>query len=111
MTSLNNKKTLAHEVVEDSNPTDNIDFQTIINRRMNRRSILKGGTGLTAAAFFGALPLVGCSDDDDSNLPVKPSDDTLVYLLFYRIIHNFISSRLLVIFHSEASHAENRRHL
>ena len=75
MTSLNNKQTLAHEVVEDSNPTDNIDFQTIINRRMNRRSILKGGTGLTAAAFFGALPLVGCSDDDDSNLPVKPSDD------------------------------------
>ena len=75
MTSLNNKQTLAHEVVEDSNPTDNIDFQTIINRRMNRRSILKGGTGLTAAAFFGALPLVGCSDDNDSNLPVKPSDD------------------------------------
>ncbi|WP_350583123.1 hypothetical protein, partial [Pseudomonas sp. HY2-MNA-CIBAN-0224] len=22
---------------------------------------------MTAAAFFGALPLVGCSDDDDSN--------------------------------------------
>ncbi|HBD04748.1 MAG TPA: phosphatase, partial [Psychrobacter sp.] len=35
-------------------------------RRLNRRSILKGGTGLTAAAFFGALPLVGCSDDDDN---------------------------------------------
>ncbi|WP_201547884.1 PhoX family protein [Psychrobacter sp. Pi2-1] len=68
MTSLNNERTLAHEVVEDSNPTDNIDFQTIINRRMNRRSILKGGTGLTAAAFFGALPLVGCSEDDDNSI-------------------------------------------
>ena len=56
MTLLNNKQPLAHEVVEDSNPTDNIDFQTIISRRLNRRSILKGGTGLTAAAFFGALP-------------------------------------------------------
>lgn len=67
MTVLNNKQLLAHEVVEDSNPTNNIDFQTIISRRLNRRSILKGGTGLTAAAFFGALPLVGCSDDDDSN--------------------------------------------
>ncbi|MEO1850935.1 MAG: hypothetical protein ABGX74_02385, partial [Psychrobacter sp.] len=62
MTLLNKELELAHEIVEDSNPTNNTDFQTVINRRLNRRSILKGGTGLTAAAFFGALPLVGCSD-------------------------------------------------
>ncbi|AOY43802.1 MULTISPECIES: PhoX family protein [Psychrobacter] len=66
MTLLNKELKLAHEIVEDSNPTNNTDFQTVINRRLNRRSILKGGTGLTAAAFFGALPLVGCSDDDDN---------------------------------------------
>lgn len=66
MTLLNKELELAHEIVEDSNPTNNTDFQTVINRRLNRRSILKGGTGLTAAAFFGALPLVGCSDDDDN---------------------------------------------
>ena len=40
MTLLNNKQPLAHEVVEDSNPSNNIDFQTIISRRLNRRSIL-----------------------------------------------------------------------
>ncbi|WP_350655701.1 PhoX family phosphatase [Psychrobacter sp. S1-30-MNA-CIBAN-0213] len=67
MTLLNDKQNLAHEVVEDSNPTHNTDFQSIINRRLNRRSILKGGTGLTAAAFFGALPLVGCADNDESS--------------------------------------------
>ena len=66
MTLLNKELELAHEIVEDSNPTNNTDFQTVINRRLNRRSILKGGTGLTAAAFFGALTLVGCSDDDDN---------------------------------------------
>lgn len=66
MTLLNKELELAHEIVEDSNPTNNTDFQTVINRRLNRRSILKGGTGLTAAAFFGALPLIGCSDDDDN---------------------------------------------
>ena len=77
MTLLYDKQPLAHEVVEDSNPTNNIDFQTIISRRLNRRSILKGGTGLTAAAFFGALPLVGCSDDDDNNTvnPVNNNDN------------------------------------
>lgn len=75
MTVMNNKQQLAHEFVEDSNTTNNIDFQTLIDRRMNRRRILKGGAGLTAAAFFGALPLVGCSDDEDSKLPIKPSND------------------------------------
>ncbi len=73
MTLLN--KPLAHEAVEDSNTSNNIEFQTIINRRMHRRHILKGGTGLTAAAFFGALPLVGCSDDDDDSPSRLPSDD------------------------------------
>ena len=70
MTLLNKELELAHEIIEDSNTTNNTDFQTIINRRLNRRSILKGGTRLTAAAFFGALPLVGCSDDDDSSSPI-----------------------------------------
>ena len=54
-------------MVEDSNPTNNPEFASIVNRRMNRRSVLKGGTGLTAAAFFGAVPLVGCGDDNDDN--------------------------------------------
>lgn len=77
-THINNKKNLAHEVIEDSNPTDNLDFQTIINRRLNRRSILKGGTGLTAAAFFGALPLVGCSDDDDKNVTANHDSNAAI---------------------------------
>ncbi len=68
MTLIKNKQNLAHEVVEDSNPTNNTSFQTIINHRLSRRSILKGGTGLTAAAFFGAVPLAGCTDDDDSGV-------------------------------------------
>ena len=75
MTLLNKEPELAHEIIEDSNPTNNMDFQTVINRRLNRRSILKGGTGLTAAAFFGALPLAGCSDDDDNSRPITDSDN------------------------------------
>lgn len=78
MTLLKNKQNLAHEVVEDSNPTNNTSFQTIINRRLNRRSILKGGTGLTAAAFFGAVPLVACSDDDDSNATVNNDNSAAI---------------------------------
>ena len=75
---VNNKQNLAHEVVEDSNPTNNMDFQTIISRRLNRRSLLKGGTGLTAAAFFGALPLAGYAKDTNSNMTIRNGDDAAV---------------------------------
>ena len=79
MTLRQDKQNLAHEMVEDSNPTNNPDFQTIVNRRMNRRSMLKGGTGLTAAAFFGTLPLVGCgSDSNDSSSLVGSGDDAAI---------------------------------
>lgn len=64
---LQSKQNLAAEFVEDSNPTNNPDFQTVINQRMNRRTVLKGGTGLTAAAFFGALPLAGCGNDNNND--------------------------------------------
>ena len=82
MTLSHHKQNLAHEEIEDSNPSNNIDFQTIISRRLNRRSLLKGGTGLTAAAFFGTLPLVGCNSEDSqfSGRPVIKNDSCLGYI-------------------------------
>lgn len=76
---IKNERNLAHEVVEDSNPTNNINFQTLITRRLNRRSVLKGGTGLTAAAFFGTLPLVGCNSEDSklNSRPLIKNDNTV----------------------------------
>lgn len=59
--------TQPEEVVENSNTSTNREFSDVLQKRMSRRSVIKGGTGLTAAAFFGAVPLVGCSDDDDDN--------------------------------------------
>ncbi len=75
MTQLSPPKNLAHEMIEDSNPTNNLDFQTVISRRLQRRSLLKGGAGLTAAAFFGALPLVGCQNDEGDNLIPSSGDN------------------------------------
>lgn len=46
------------EFVEDSNPTANPEFASMI---VKRRTILKGGAGLMTAGFFGALPLAGCA--------------------------------------------------
>ena len=77
-TTIINTQALAHEIGEDSNPSNNPEFYNIIQKRMNRRSVLKGGTGLTAAAFFGALPLMGCSDDDDAPSTGNQSDQAAV---------------------------------
>ena len=64
-----------HDFVEDSNTSNNPEFSQIVAKRMSRRTMLKGGTGLTAAAFFGTLPLVGCGSDSDSNSGL-PSNGT-----------------------------------
>ena len=56
---------LDRDFIEDSNTSNNPEFSQIIAKRMSRRTMLKGGTGLTAAAFFGTLPLTGCGSDNN----------------------------------------------
>lgn len=51
---------IPNENIEDSNRSNNPEFADIVGS-VERRSFLKGGAGLTAAAFFGSLPLVGCT--------------------------------------------------
>ncbi|MDO5651203.1 MAG: PhoX family phosphatase [Moraxella sp.] len=71
------------EMVEDSNTSANTYFGEILDKRLERRSVLKGGLGMTAAAFFGSLPLVGCGSDSggtststaDNNAAVPATGD------------------------------------
>lgn len=63
------------EFVEDSNTSNNPEFSQIVAKRMSRRTMLKGGTGLTAAAFFGTLPLVGCGSDNNNGGLTQPSSN------------------------------------
>lgn len=62
--NLNTDLDLQDLNVEDSNPSNNPLFSDMIAKRMSRRHVLKGGAGLTTAAFFGSLPLAGCSTTD-----------------------------------------------
>lgn len=48
-----------HDYIEDSNPSQNPAFSDILDKAVSRRTVLKGGAGLTAAAMFGSLPLLG----------------------------------------------------
>ena len=60
------------DLIEDSNTSNNIHFQTILDHRMSRRGfIAKTTSGAMALAF--AASVTGCSDDD-SNPEPNPSN-------------------------------------
>ena len=68
------------EHIEDSNSSNNPHFNEILSARMSRRSVVRGGIGMTAAMMLGSAGLVGCSDDDDNHdnstpnpTPAKPN--------------------------------------
>lgn len=79
-----NQQSKISEYVEDSNLSNNPHIQDILNARMSRRTILRGGVGMTAAMMLGSTGLVGCSDNDndqsttpDNKQPNLPTPKTL----------------------------------
>jgi uncharacterized protein len=58
----------AHE--EDSNTSNNISIQTVIETRLSRRSLLRAGVGTAGSAVFGSLALAACGGDS-SDTPVS----------------------------------------
>lgn len=53
------------EQVEDSNTSNNPHFNELLNAQVSRRSVLRGGAGMTAAMMLGSAGLVGCGSDDE----------------------------------------------
>ena len=46
---------------EDSNTSSNPAFEQVLERRLSRRSLLRGGAGVAGAATLGAGALTGCA--------------------------------------------------
>ncbi len=46
---------------EDSNPSSNPHFDAIVQQRLSRRSLLRGGAGAAASVALGGLALTGCA--------------------------------------------------
>ena len=44
---------------EDSNTSANADFESVLNARLSRRNMLRGGVGAAGAALFGGAGLAG----------------------------------------------------
>ena len=57
---------LAARAEEDSNTSDNAHFSTVLDARLSRRGLLRGGVGTAATAVFGSLGLAACGGGDDA---------------------------------------------
>jgi secreted PhoX family phosphatase len=56
---------------DSANPT----FDSVLQARLSRRGLLRGGVGTAATALFGSVPLIACGGGDDA-VPVAPSTVT-----------------------------------
>jgi uncharacterized protein len=60
-----------HTDDEDLNTSGNPSFNTILDARLSRRSILRGGFGTAATAVLGSFGLAACGGGDDDDTPAS----------------------------------------
>ncbi len=72
--------TIHHDDDEDSNHSPNPTFDAIVEARLSRRSMLRGGVGSLATALLGGVGLSACGgcDDDDPVAPAPAPTETLL---------------------------------
>jgi hypothetical protein len=56
---------------EDCNRSGNPSFQTVLDARLSRRSLLKGGFGTAATAVLGSFSVAACGGSDDASTVVE----------------------------------------
>lgn len=56
----------------DSNNSSNEQFSKILDARLSRRSMLRGGLASAATALFGSVGLTACGSDNDTPVTTTP---------------------------------------
>ncbi|MCA1855735.1 PhoX family phosphatase [Massilia oculi] len=59
----------------DTNVSSNEHFSTVLESRLSRRSLLRGGAASAASALLGAIGLSGCGGSDGASAPAGPVVD------------------------------------
>lgn len=89
--SLHNQKspTVSNEVLSpsdrdevDLNSSGNTDFMSVLDARLSRRSVLRGGVGSAATAVLGGWSLSACGGSDDDAAPVAAPTGPITSLAF-----------------------------
>lgn len=62
---------------EDSNTSANADFESVLNARLSRRNMLRGGVGAAGAVLLGGAGLAGCATSGQSAMAASTPLSTL----------------------------------
>ena len=63
----------------DCNDSTNEHFNTVLEARLSRRSLLRGGFASAAGAALGALGLSACGSDNGAAAPTQPAEKLLAF--------------------------------
>jgi secreted PhoX family phosphatase len=69
----------AHDDDIDLNTSGNPSFDKVLDARLSRRSILRGGVGTAATALLGGWGLAACGSDDDDPVVTSTTIDKLAF--------------------------------
>ncbi|WP_348766402.1 PhoX family phosphatase [uncultured Salinisphaera sp.] len=77
------------EEIEDHrllNESENEPFSSVLERRVSRRSIMRGGLNVAAVSMLAGFGLTACSDDDNDNPSVSEDDRAAAMMLAFEAV-------------------------
>jgi secreted PhoX family phosphatase len=76
---------------EDSNRSANADFETVLNARLSRRNMLRGGVGAAGAVLLGGAGLAGCASTGQSAMMAGSPISTLGFTAVAKSMADMVS--------------------
>ena len=77
------------EEIEDHrllNASENEPFSSVLERRVSRRSIMRGGLNVAAVSMLAGFGLTACSDDDNDNVSSSDGDRAAAMMLAFEAL-------------------------
>jgi len=80
----------------DLNNSGNESFLTVLDARLSRRSMLRGGVGTAATAVLGTWGLTACGSDDDEPVTPAPAAPTAITSLAFTAVAKSTADTVVV---------------
>ncbi|MCW5657146.1 MAG: PhoX family phosphatase [Burkholderiaceae bacterium] len=81
---------------EDSNTSDNPTIHSVLDARLSRRTLLRGGVGGAATALLGSLALAACGGGDDDDPAPAPAPAPTEKLLGFTAVSKGLADSVVV---------------
>lgn len=80
----------------DNNNSGNTTFQSVLEARIGRRSLLRGAVGTAATAVFGSISLAACGGSDDDPAPTPASAPASIDKLGFTAVSKSLADAIVV---------------